>query len=637
MKKQIISLVTVGFVVATLTFTLASCANDGDVTNITNVVYKDAQEESTNFVSENLPFYKLSNTPSTTLYARFYNGEHYVPYVSLKYFLETHDVFQPVKTSYTDGKYSYEYKVDGKTFPICVDVKNDTIYCAEWAGFIEETNGKEEDAITKKMLNIIKSYTGQKAQTFDLKKYGMEIYGGVDDAYIPLCVLNCLFTTRNYKEIFYNGEAVYFFDYNKSNFVYTNYYKSPWYYNSGNKTICERPQKLIDLTYNMLRFTHDYCYGHPGYYGFADDGNGYPNADIVRAADALSFDEMLATYAPNVQTMLKSSSYVEYLKGLCKLMWFTYGDCHTGTQFSKYLPAFNKEQFQDWYNYYVGSECKSKKGIENENRRTMLKEARKTAGRDADTEGNPKPFHVLSSGKTAVFTFDSFKVDIDRWKAYYNSNHVAEKPNPADFTTWGLTFPEDPTADFYKALYELTKVGTTYPNVNTILIDLSCNGGGDDRCLTKILAYMFELPNFRQCDVHTDTHYSHYIAADLNLDGKIDSKDDEFRTELKKKFKFAVLTSRSSFSCGNAFPAICADEGVPIIGERSGGGACAVVLGCTADGFPYQFSNKLRISHKSDWSTVETGAPIAQGGEITPGADFYDDTKLQQIIDAVVK
>ena len=132
MKKQIISLVTVGFVTATLTFTLASCANDGDVTNITNVVYKDAQEESTNFVSENLPFYKLSNTPSTTLYARFYNGEHYVPYVSLKYFLETHDVFQPVKTSYSDGKYSYEYKVDGKTFPICVDVKNDTIYCAEW-------------------------------------------------------------------------------------------------------------------------------------------------------------------------------------------------------------------------------------------------------------------------------------------------------------------------------------------------------------------------------------------------------------------------------------------------------------------------------------------------------------------------
>ncbi|WP_294430979.1 S41 family peptidase [uncultured Treponema sp.] len=636
MKKQIVSLVTAGFAAVSLTFTLASCANEGDVTNITNVVYNDAQEESTNFVSESLPFYKLSNTPSDTLYARFYNGEHYVPYVSLKYFLETHDVFQPVKTSYSDGKYSYEYKADGKTFPICVDVKNDTIHCAEWAGFIDETNGEEEDAITKKLLRIIKSYSGQKAQTFDLKKYGMEIYGGVDDAYIPLCVLNCLFTTRNYKEIFYNGEAVYFFDYNNSDFVYENYCKSPWY-SASDGSVCERPQKLIDLTYNMLCFTHDYCYGHPGYYGFADDGNGYPNADIVSAADAMSFDEMLTNYAPDVQPMLKSSSYVEYLKGLCKLMWYTYGDCHTGTQFSDYLPPLNRTQLLDWYNFYAGPECQSKKYIENDNRHTMLKEARNAAGRDADTEGNPKPFYVLSGGKTAVFTFDSFFVDIENWKAYYNSTHVAEEPNPDDFEGWSLTFPNDPTADFYKAIYELTKEGTAYPNVETILIDVSCNGGGDDRCLTKILAYMIDLPNFRQSDVHTDTHYSRYVAADLNLDGKIDSKDDEYRNELKSKIKFAVLTSRSSFSCGNAFPAICADEGLPIIGERSGGGACAVVLGCTADGFPYQFSNKLRISHKSDWSSVETGAPITQGGEITPGADFYDDTKLQQIIDTVVK
>jgi len=30
----------------------------------------------------------------------------------------------------------------------------------------------------------------------------MEIYGGTDDAYIPLRVLNQLFTVRNYQEIF---------------------------------------------------------------------------------------------------------------------------------------------------------------------------------------------------------------------------------------------------------------------------------------------------------------------------------------------------------------------------------------------------------------------------------------------------
>jgi hypothetical protein len=60
-------------------------------------------------------------------------------------------------------------------------------------------------------------------------------------------------------------------------------------------------------------------------------------------------------------------------------------------------------------------------------------------------------------------------------------------------------------------------------------------------------------------------------------------------------------------------------------------------LGCTADGFPYEFSGYNRLSHKSDWSTIETGADITSGGEITAAADFYDDAKLQQIIDSVVK
>ena len=38
-----------------------------------------APEESSDFVSEKLDVYKLSNTPSDTLDARFYKGEHYIP------------------------------------------------------------------------------------------------------------------------------------------------------------------------------------------------------------------------------------------------------------------------------------------------------------------------------------------------------------------------------------------------------------------------------------------------------------------------------------------------------------------------------------------------------------------------------
>ena len=144
-------------------------------------------------------------------------------------------------------------------------------------------------------------------------------------------------------------------------------------------------------------------------------------------------------------------------------------------------------------------------------------------------------------------------------------------------------------------------------------------------------------PYFRQYDVRSGTSYNFYVYADLNLDGKIDDKDAEYHKTIKEKFNFVVLASRRSFSCGNAFPVICADEGIPVIGEQSGGGACVVGIGCTADGFPYQFSNKCRLSHKVDWSTIESGVSITAGGEILDAADFYNDTKIQAIIDSVLK
>ena len=635
MKKQLASIITAGVMTVSLFVTLTSCVQEGDsITNVTNVIYKDAQEESTDFVSESLPFYKLSNTPTDILYARFYHGEHYVPYVSIRYYLESFDVLTFDKSSYSDGIYNYEYRAKGKRFPIIIDVKNDTISCAEWATFTEQTKSSEDDKVTEKMVKRLRSYSGQKAQVFDLKKYGMEIYGGTDDAYIPLCVLNKLFTSRQYMEIFYNGEGVYCYNYYGENFTYENYNKSRWYMASDG-SVCSRPQKLIDLSYNMLRFTHEYFYGYSGYYGFTDDGNGYPNLSKAREADALDFDALLSTYASDVKTLLKSSSYMDYMKGLLQLFNYTYGDGHTACMaMLNFLPAFSDEEKLDFYKTYLGTN--STKNEKRQERNNELNQARKNAAGRVDAQGNCIPFYVLSGGKTAVFTFDQFEFDTDSWKNYYNSSHVTANPNPADFASWGLKFPNDPTGWFYSSFYKLLN-DSTYSGVKTVLIDVSLNRGGEEDTLLKLLTYLDDVPEFTDFDPHTNSRSNTYVYADLNLDGKIDSADLAYRKVLKDRFKFAVLASRRSFSCGNAFPVYCADIGIPLIGERSGGGSCVVDLGCTADGFPYQFSGKPRLAHKSDWSTVEGGATITKGGEITAAADYYNDTKLQQIIDSVVK
>ena len=629
MKESLHKIIFSGIFAACLLAAFSACKYEGDVIN----VIKDAEEESLDFVSESIPLYRLSNSPTELLYARFYKGQHYLPYVAARYFLQTIDNYTFSKTGYSEGKYTYEYSFKGKSYPLIIDVKNDVIICPEWAGYIDGNLNPEEEDVAEKMLRVLQSYSGQKIQTFDLKKYGMEIYGGCDDAYVPLCVLNQIFYTRKYKEVFYNGQGVYVFDYEKD-FVYESFNKSSWYMKSDS-SVCERPKELVELNYNMLCFTHDYFYGQPGYHGFTDDGNGYPDLAAARAADALNFDAMLSTYAPDVKSQLKSSSYFDYMKGMVKLFDYVYGDGHsTSMPMLKFLPNFTAEEKNELKKAY--SDFRTVKNKKRSERNAELTEARKNAAGRVDSDNKPIPFYRFSDGKTAVITFDSFNFDADSWKKYYDSSHVGVKPNPDDFEGWGLKFPADVNGVFYSSFYKLTH-DDDCSGIERVIIDVSLNSGGQDIVLMNLLTYLIDDAEFLNYDVHNNSSYRYYISSDLNLDGKIDNNDLTYHKVLKQKYKFAILASRRSFSCGNGFPAFCADAGIPVIGERSGGGACVVHIGCTADGFPYQFSGSRRLSHKSDWSTVENGTPPSAGAELSAAADFYDEAKLLEILNQLFK
>lgn len=62
--------------------------------------------------------------------------------------LEYFDSYTFDKTSYSDGKYYYEYRFKGKIYPVTIDVNNDSIFCPEWAGFMNQVNSEEESAPT---------------------------------------------------------------------------------------------------------------------------------------------------------------------------------------------------------------------------------------------------------------------------------------------------------------------------------------------------------------------------------------------------------------------------------------------------------------------------------------------------------
>lgn len=48
------------------------------------------------------------------IHASFYKGEHYAAYVPLRFYLQNFDSLTPVKSSYSDGKYSHDYRLNGK-------------------------------------------------------------------------------------------------------------------------------------------------------------------------------------------------------------------------------------------------------------------------------------------------------------------------------------------------------------------------------------------------------------------------------------------------------------------------------------------------------------------------------------------
>ena len=612
-------------------FIFVSCTYEGGVTNV--FLHKDAEEESVNFITEGLPYYnKDSNLVNDTVYVRFYDNNRYIPYISVRYFLEMFANFELESSSYADGKYKYQNLYKDKNFSMVVDAKADTIYCPEWIGYLTKTSeeAKTDDFFFNKFINIIKCFTGQKARTFDLHAYDMKIYGGTDDAYIPLCVMNQLFACTDYNRFVYNGEGIYYINSDGNIQLYESYTKSSWYKNSDG-TLVKRPLELIELSYNLLCFTHDYLYGQPGYYGFADDGTGHADLSIVKAADKLNLDQLLQDYDNETQSLLKSSSYDDYFNGLKRLINYTYGDLHANfiVNTSKNIESKKREKYIETFKILKKKRIEKGKTKQSPNEENILLE-----------------LEVLPNKKTAVIRFDSFDFDENLWRKYYEQDFLTANPNPnpteEELAAGKIAIPNDTMGLFYRSFYTILN-DDNYADVKNVIIDLSLNGGGAVPIAQKALAYILGHGNMSQYDVHTDTTYHSYTTCDLNLDGKIDSADTAYYQRLTnstyidengnkqtngRSLNFAILTSFNSFSCGNLFPVSCYDADIPIIGERSGGGSCTVMKAATADGLPYDYSSSWRWTF-SDGSNVEDGVPITK--ELTYD-QFYDDEALQNVM-----
>jgi len=210
----------------------------------------------------------------------------------------------------------------------------------------------------------------------------------------------------------------------------------------------------------------------------------------------------------------------------------------------------------------------------------------------------------VKKGDTAVCIFDSFNdLNEEAWNNYYEG----KGPMPTLENT-----KEDDMVIFLDALQK----AASDPEVKNLIIDISANGGGSADIVVAMTSLIMGKSYISQDNTLTGQRALVEYEVDRNFNGVFDEADADVHYDLN----FAVLTSGMSFSCGNLFPSILKDGGVPVMGATSGGGACAIQAMCTADGFCFQISSFRARLNTLDGQNIDAGItpdlPIPTDGTV---------------------
>ncbi len=210
----------------------------------------------------------------------------------------------------------------------------------------------------------------------------------------------------------------------------------------------------------------------------------------------------------------------------------------------------------------------------------------------------------------------------DESQVWLDTKKHIDSLKPKDFPTSKVDFVDDtafiyfehfinaiPTDQFYyrtpaEWLYDSNSFGLFYdafekiqrkPEIKKVVIDLSNNGGGMLTTLIGCLGFLSPdgEVNYTYKHLLNQNYCSEWYHVDTNLDGKFDDRDG-----FGKKYKFYILTSGFSYSCGNALPFFAQINGwAKIIGAEPGGGDCVVTDFLDAYGHVARMSGYMKIGH----------------------------------------
>ena len=248
---------------------------------------------------------------------------------------------------------------------------------------------------------------------------------------------------------------------------------------------------------------------------------------------------------------------------------------------------------------------------------TRMFEVRQMLSTERAKELAPGDVYYSSDEKLAFFTFDSFSFA----EYAYQEDGRTLREDLSDYHSENY----DTIFYFVKQLNQIKNKG----GVTDVVIDISTNGGGVIGIMGKLITL---LAKENTSDIYIKTDRTGMVqkmttTVDSNGDGRHNS-NDVFGSD----FKFHILTSEFSFSCGNAFPFFLKKQNIAsIIGVKSGGGECAVDEAYLPSGEHYYHSGELHIGWYDGNGFVgdEEGVPVDIPIEYE---DFFDLDKIQTLI-----
>ena len=217
-------------------------------------------------------------------------------------------------------------------------------------------------------------------------------------------------------------------------------------------------------------------------------------------------------------------------------------------------------------------------------------------------------------GKVAYFSFDEF--------AGVKYDETEGKPASINKDDTYLLFLKN-----LKAIQAKT-------GVEKVVIDDTINGGGYVAQLVKLLCLLSKDNSSTIYYRNGENNSVGFLRSkvDVDLDGKIDEADKTFGND----FKFYILTSPYSFSCGNAFPKYAEDLGLAkIIGNKSGGGECIVGGSQLPYGCTIGYSSNMHLGLYNQEADTFSGYEVGATPSLPISENFYDVNAIANAISKI--